>query len=57
MKLKEVKTLIEYNGDLYTAEELMEETGFDGDFEIVVSDKETWFTNELLKLRDTSKDQ
>jgi len=58
LKLKDVKTLIEYNGDLYTAEELQKEHGINGDFEIVLNDPdETWFGRALQTLRDKSKDQ
>lgn len=43
-------TMIEYKGDLYTAEELAEKLGVT-DFEILVNeDGETWFEQAMLVL-------
>lgn len=51
MKLRDVKGLIEYNGDFYTPEELEAETGINGDFDIIVNDEEeTWFGKAMSLL-------
>jgi hypothetical protein len=58
VKLRDVKTMIEYNGDMYTAEELQAEYGINGDFEIYVNDvDDTWFGRAMQTLRDKSGDQ
>jgi hypothetical protein len=58
MKLKDVKTMIEYNGDFYTPEEMQETFGISGDFEIAMRDEdETWFGQALQTLRNKLKDQ
>ena len=58
MKLKDVKTLIEYNGDFYTPAELEERFGINGDFDLELNDADdTWFGRALQVLRDKSGDQ
>lgn len=58
LKLKNVKGLIEFNGDFYTAEELQKEHGINGDFEIVVNEAdETWFGKAMQCLRNKDGDQ
>lgn len=58
MKLKDVSTLIEYNGELLTAEEVQERLGVTGDFEINVNDGDsTWFGRAMQTLRDKLGDQ
>lgn len=58
MKLKDVKTMIEYNGDFYTPEEMQEIFGISGDFEITMRDEdETWFGQAMQTLRNKLKDQ
>lgn len=58
MKLKDIKTMIEYNGDFYTPEELQRELGVNGDFELNLRDEdETWFGKAMQTLRDKTKDQ
>jgi hypothetical protein len=58
MKLKNVKTMIEYNGDMYTPEELQEHLGVTGDFEVNLRDEDdTWFGLALQTLRDKLGDQ
>lgn len=44
--------LIEYQGDLYTAEELAEKLGM-SDFEVIVNDmKDSWFGQAMAHLDD-----
>ena len=51
MKLKDVKTLIEHQGDFYTPEELAEHLKVTGDFEIIVHEEETWFDRAISKIK------
>lgn len=52
VKLKDVKTLIEHNGDFYTPEELAAELKVDGNFEIFVHDEDdTWFGRAMSRLK------
>lgn len=39
--------LVEYNGDLYTPEELAKKFELKGDIEIIVTDEETWFSKAI----------
>ncbi len=53
IKLKDVKTLIEYKGDFITPEELAAELKVSGDYEVIVNEEnETWFGRAMKKLKD-----
>lgn len=53
VKLKDMKSLIEYKGEHYTPEELATYLKVDGNFEIKVHDEDdTWFGRALKKLKD-----
>ena len=50
-KLKDIKTLIEYKGDMVTPEELAETLGVSMDFELVeTSDEPNWFEKAMIVL-------
>jgi len=54
-KLTEVSKLIEYNGDFYTAEELVE-LGVTSDFDVTVKDEnDTWFGNIMSVVRSKTE--
>ena len=57
-KLRDVKSLVEYNGDFFTPVELAEHLKVTGDFEVIVHDEdETWFGKALSKLKDVKRYQ
>ena len=50
-KLKDIKTLIEYKGDMVTPEELAETLGVSMDFELVEPGEDvTWFEKAMIVL-------
>lgn len=52
VKLKDVKTLIEYKGEQYTPEELAAHLKVNGDYEVLMHDDEdTWFGKAMSKLK------
>lgn len=53
VKLKDVKTLIEYKGDFITPEELAAELKVSGDYEVIMNDEnENWFGRCMAKLNE-----
>lgn len=53
IKLKDIKTLIEYKGDFVTPEELAAELKVNGDYEVIMNDEDdTWFGRAMKKLKD-----
>ena len=56
IKLRDVKSLVEYKGDYYTPTELAEHLKVNGDFEVIVHEEdETWFGRAMSKLKDVKR--